>query len=59
MQSSRGVCIQRAVGEGTIAELFEVEVSPEEEEADAAVAAQDGGAVQNAQQVMDENTTKQ
>ena len=48
---------KRAVGEGTVAELFEV--SPEEEEADAALmAAQGGAAVQNAQHVMEENTTK-
>lgn len=48
---------KRAVGEGTVAELFEV--TPEEEEADAALmAAQGGVAVQNAQNVMEENTTK-
>ena len=46
-----------AVGEGTVAELFEV--TPEEEEADAALmAAQGGGVVQQAAQVMVENTTK-
>lgn len=50
---------RRAVGEGTVAELFEV--TAEDDEEDAKLAAEQGGktaAVQNAQHVMDENTTK-
>ncbi|KAM7195568.1 hypothetical protein V8F20_007464 [Naviculisporaceae sp. PSN 640] len=50
---------QRAIGEGTVAELFEV--TPEDDEEDAKANAEQGGktaAVQNAQHVMDENTTK-
>ncbi|KAM7217301.1 hypothetical protein V8F06_007358 [Rhypophila decipiens] len=50
---------QRATGEGTVAELFDV--TQEDDEEDAKQNAQAGGktaAVQNAQIVMDENTTK-